>query len=168
MRKIAIGIVLFFMITFIACEKEEAENITLSPHTNVVTTSPTNLPLLPGLYFGRYNVHYTSPSGGSNSGTDSVYAIVDTVGANAYQFIVCEDSLLTGTIYDTISIDLQNQVLKPCDQGQEYYSQALPGGFMHNVILVLTTCDSAYINREYRPISSHSGSGVSFNGKKLN
>lgn len=162
-----IGIILFTILVFMACEKDET---TLSSNTTVVTivdTTTINLPVLNGLYFGTHSDHYTSPSGSSSNGTDSVYAIVDTIGLNEYRFIICEDSLLAGIIYDTIDIDLQNQALKPCDQGSEYYNQSLPGGVMYNVLLVLTTCDSIYINREYRPVSSHSGTGVSFSGKKL-
>ena len=165
MGKIGIGVVLFFMLAFIACEKEE--EVVLPPNTNTGTIDTVNLPVLKGLYFGTHSDTYTSPSGGSSNGTDSVYAIVDTIGLNEYRFIICEDSLLAGIIYDTIDINLQNQPLKPCDEGPEDYNQSLPGGVMHNVILVLTTCDSIYVNREYRPVSSHSGSGVSFSGKKL-
>lgn len=165
MGKIGIGVVLFFMFAFIACDKEE--EVVLLPNTNTGTIDTVNLPLLNGLYFGKHSDHYTSPSGSSSNGTDSVYAIVDTTGLNEYRFIICEDSLLAGIIYDTIDINLQNQPLKPCDEGPEYYNQSLPGGVIHNVILVLTTCDSIYVNRDYHPSSSHSGTGVSFSGKKL-
>lgn len=160
-----LGIILFVILVFMACQKEETP---LSPNTNVVTTVDSlRLPVLTGLYWGRHNESYTSPSGSTNSRTDSVYAIVDSIGVNEYRFIISADSLLTGIIYDTIDIDLQSQVLKPCSQGVEFYNQSLPGGVMHNVSLVITTCDSVYIGREYRPVSSHSGPGESFSGKKL-
>lgn len=165
-----LGIVLFVIVAFMACQKEET---TLPPNTNVVTTVDSvtvdslRLPVLTGLYWGRYGESYTSPSGSTYSSTDSVYAIVDSIGVNEYRFIISADSLLTGIIYDTIDIDLQSQVLKPCSQGIEFYGQSLPGGVMHNVSLVITTCDSVNISREYRPVSSHSGPGESFDGKKL-
>ncbi|CAA6799649.1 MAG: Unknown protein [uncultured Aureispira sp.] len=150
-----ISSVLFVIFVFFACQKE-------------TTMTVVNLPVIEGLYFGRHSDLFTSPGSGSGSNsTDSVYVIANTIGVNQYRFIISEDSLLMGFIYDTIDIDLQNQVLRRCDQGQEYYGQSLPNGAMHHITLVVQTCDSIYISEDYRPFSSHSGSGDSFVGRKL-
>lgn len=163
------GIILLVILVFMACQKEEEEEIVSPPNTNVTTTvGIVNLPMFTGLYFGtHYNLSTSPGSGGSSTSTGDAYAIVDSIGVDNYRFIIAEDSLLTGAIYDTIDINFQNQPLKPCDVA-ERYTFSLPGGAIHVANLEVRTCDSLYISRDYRPFSSHSGSGDSFVGSKLN
>lgn len=157
MKKKIIGFVLLSFMVFVACQKEE-----------IVT--PTYPPVeISGTYLGAYRNIYVDPGSGTSSSlvNDSAYAIVDTIRAGVYQYVICEDSLLMGTIYDTLTINLQDNPLYGCGEDASHFGHGLPGGIQHYIIMDIN-CDTTRIETRYYPSSSHYGWGSVFYGIKLN
>lgn len=157
MKKKIIGFILLGFMIFAACEKEEE-------------VAPSYPPVeISGTYLGPYrNIHVSPGSGGGSTlVNDSAYAIVDTIRSGVYQYIICEDSLLMGTIYDTLTIRVQNNTLNACGEGASHFGHALSGGVQHYIIMDIN-CDTTSIETRYYPHSSHYGWGSAFYGVKLN